>query len=56
MTLGAPQQIYIVLTALSLIGAALGHGETEARTIDFYRAIVITLIPLSLLYWGGFFG
>lgn len=52
--MGAPQVIWIVLTALALMLTWLGNGLPS--TISFKRCALSSVAMSGLLWWGGFFG
>lgn len=55
MNIGWPEGIYIGLTCLSLLLAAVMDGDPKTGTHKFSVTFVGTLLTFGLLYWGGFF-
>lgn len=53
--MGAPQIIFIVLTAMSAGIVMTKHGKPR-DDYHFGHWIFAAAIQLGLLYWGGFFG
>ena len=49
-----PQIIYLSLVFIGLLIAANQHGK-ERTPHNFWVTLVASLIPISLMYWGGFF-
>lgn len=52
--MGAPQIIWIVLTALGLGVALAKDGERTKHS--FLATAISTIISIAILVWGGFFG
>lgn len=52
--LGAPQIILIVLFLLSIVYAAVQHGEPR-ENYNVWRVFWSAILELALLTWGGFF-
>lgn len=50
----APQIIYLLLAAISLLLAANKHGEERTPT-NFWDVLLAATIAIGLLWWGGFF-
>ena len=55
MRFGICQIIYLILISISLAIAIIKHGQS-AGNYNAYIAILITIIELTLLICGGFFG
>jgi hypothetical protein len=53
--MGAPQIIYIVLTALGLLLVAEKHGKVPEKPENLWTSLFATAIVVGLLIWGGFF-
>ena len=52
----APQIIVIIWLCLGLGITLSKHGEPKEGKESFWRDASVTVILMSLLYWGGFFG
>lgn len=52
--MGTPQIIYVILTAISLLGAAHLHGKPR-ENYNFWTALIGVALGYTLLIWGGFF-
>jgi hypothetical protein len=53
--MGAPQIIWIILSAMSVGMALIQHGKPETGRQNAWVSIAAAAIVNSLLYWGGFF-
>ena len=53
--MGIPQHIWLVLAAIILGNALSKDGEPEKGKYNFLLSLFVSLIPLTLLYCGGFF-
>jgi len=53
--MGAPQIIWIVLTAIGLLAVAYMHGKTRESKYSIWRSLVSMGITVGLLIWGGVF-
>jgi len=56
VTLRAPQIIWIVLAAMSLLASAYYHGKPLMRKVNLFEKLLMVSIHVGLLLWGGFFG
>jgi len=54
LAIGAPQIIWIVLTAMGLGISIVKHGEPRSPH-NMWASIIGTPLAAALLYWGGFF-
>lgn len=53
--MGAPQIIWVIIVAITLLVSANKHGESKGE----YNVIVDLIgagLAFVLLWWGGFFG
>lgn len=55
MRFGICQILYIVLISINLATAIIKHGQSSGN-YNAYITIFITVIELTLLICGGFFG
>ena len=52
--MGAPQIIWIILTAIGLLLVANQHGKERGKN-NFWASLLAAGISIGLLIWGGFF-
>ena len=50
-----PQIIYIILVAFSLLLGANQHGKPKEGNNNFWIELIVLLLSVGLLFWGGFF-
>lgn len=55
MTIGWPQGIYLVLTAMA-VGMALAKDGEPRTPYSFWHSLLRASISFGLLWWGDFFG
>lgn len=55
MKLGIPQIIILAIYLLSLGASLANHGNEKISKTNFGEHLIIVMINLGLLYWGGFF-
>lgn len=53
--MGAPQIIYIAWQALICVVAGYMHGKPREGTYNVGEKMLVAILQLGLLYWGGFF-
>jgi hypothetical protein len=51
--MNAPQIIWIVMMAMNCTVCLAKNGELQE--LSFGKCIIVTIIHVALLYWGGFF-
>ena len=52
--MGIPQILILSFYILNL-GASLAlHGKPQTGKFNFWSTLVVTVMVLALLYWGGF--
>lgn len=50
-----PQWIMAFLLVLGIINAVINHDKIEIIKYDGVKAMLATLVKVSLLVWGGYF-
>ena len=53
--MGIPQILILALYMLSLGAELANDGKTEVRKYNFGGKLLVTMIVIGLLIWGGFF-
>ncbi len=52
--MSTPAIIYLILTAVGLLGTAYMHGKPRDN-YNFWSVLISTILSMGLLVWGGFF-
>lgn len=55
MKIGIPQIIMLFIYVCAFGIDLAKHGEKEERTYDAGKSLVVIIINIGLLWWGGFF-
>ena len=55
MKLGIPQVIMIVILSAGLGLSLAKHGEPYDSNHNFFTSLIVTIVEVLILYYGGFF-